>query len=152
MTQEVKNQTQALKKAKKQTDPQSDSDAAASLPDASPSLSAAKTSRATPKPQSNPVVDQFVLDDSLMKQIITELSDAKVLNSAISIRMSEEEKEFVDDFILVTLRKEKLQGHEVSIAKLMRYALAYLLLRHKHTFVEVLKAALLKKESGKLFQ
>jgi len=37
---------------------------------------------------------------------------------------------------------------KVSIAKLMRYALTYLLLKHQQEFVEVLKKTLMKKESG----
>ena len=87
-----------------------------------------------------------------MSEIVAELSRAEVLPNAISIRMSADEKKYVDDFILDTLRKEKLQGPEVSIAKLMRYSLTYLLLNHQKEFIEILKKTLIKKDSGRLFQ
>jgi len=98
------------------------------------------------------VITTTVLDEKLMGEIIAELSRAQVLPNALSIRMSAEEKQYVDDFILDTLRKEKLHGPEVSIAKLMRYALAYLLLKHQAEFIDVLKKTLIKKDSGRLFQ
>lgn len=152
MTQEVAKQQQAIKKSKELNDPQSDSDATASHRDATPSDMPTNTSHNSIKMKHKANVDKYLFDDSLMHEIIAELSDAKVLTSAISIRMTEEEKAYVDDFILDTLRREKLQGHEVSIAKLMRYALTYLLLKHQEEFVAVLKKTLIKKESGKLFQ
>jgi len=152
MTQEVAKQQQAIKKSKEQNEPQNHSDATTSQRDATTSDMSADASQHSAKTKTKPNTDKYLLDDSLMHEIIAELSDAKVLPNAISIRMTEEEKVYVDDFILDTLRKEKLQGHEVSIAKLMRYALTYLLLKHQQEFVQVLKKTLTKKESGKLFQ
>lgn len=152
MTQEVAKQQQAIKKSKELNDPQSDSDATTSHSDAATSDAVTITSQNNLKTKSKLNEDKYLLDDALMREIIAELSDAKVLPNAISIRMTEEEKAYVDDFILDTLRKEKLQGHEVSIAKLMRYALTYLLLKHQQEFVSVLKKTLIKKESRKLFQ
>ena len=52
----------------------------------------------------------------------------------------------------ITLRKAGLQGHQVSMAKLMRYSLAYLLLRHQDEFVDVLKKTFLKKGESNLFK
>ena len=152
MTQEVAKQQQAIKKSKEHSDPHSNSDATASQQDAATSHTTIGASQNSVKIKSKQNVEKYLLDDALMREIIAELSDAKVLPNAISIRMTEEEKAYVDDFILDTLRREKLQGHEVSIAKLMRYALTYLLLRHQEEFVAVLKKTLIKKESGKLFQ
>ena len=91
-------------------------------------------------------------DKRLMRRVATELSDATTLPNAISIRLNENEKEFIDDFILDTLRKAGLQGHQVSMAKLMRYSLAYLLLRHQNEFVDVLKKTFLKKGESNLFK
>src|SRR5262245_13710578 len=106
-------QQQQVLKHSNQTDPEKYSDAMASKTDANPSQTSEQ--------------NNLGLDPSLMSEIVDSLANAKTLPNAISIRMTEEEKEFIDDFILVTLRKERLQGHQVSIAKLMRYALIYLL-------------------------
>ncbi len=88
----------------------------------------------------------------LLVEVIQELSQAPTLNSAISLRLNADEKEFIEDFILVTLRREKLQGHQVSIAKLMRYALSYLLLKHREEFVDLLKTALNPDDSQSIFR
>jgi len=145
ITQEAEKQQQTIKKAKTQHDPDRASDATPSRTDATASQQDANKPTTT-------IVDKFSLDSALMSTIISELSDAKTLSSAISVRMTQEEKAHIDDFILDTLRREKLQGHEVSIAKLMRYALVYILLKHQKEFVEVLKTTLTKDEAGKLFQ
>ncbi len=145
ITQEAEKQQQTIKQAKTQPDPERASDATASRIDATASQQDAKKPTTT-------IVDKFSLDSALMSTIISELSDARTLSSAISVRMTQEEKAHIDDFILDTLRREKLQGHEVSIAKLMRYALVYMLLKHQTEFVEVLKTTLTKDETGKLFQ
>lgn len=91
-------------------------------------------------------------DDHLLQRIVAELSEATVLPNAISIRLNQNEKEFIDDFIHITLRKAGLQGPQVSIAKLMRYSLAYLLLRHQEGFVDALKAVISKKQESNLFK
>ena len=145
ITQEAEKQQQTIKKAKTQPDPDRSSDATASRIDATASQQDAK------KPTTI-IVDKFSLDSALMSTIINELSDARTLSSAISVRMTQEEKAHIDDFILDTLRREKLQGQEVSMAKLMRYALVYILLKHQKEFVEVLKTTLTRDETGKLFQ
>ncbi len=159
MTQQVEEQKKALEESKKQSDIDSSSDAVTSQQDATTSQPTVGTSQTTPRSDqvtsSHKIVTKSapsMLDKSLMREIVAELSRAKVLPSAISIRMSVDEKEYVDDFILDTLRKEKVQGPDVSIAKLMRYALAYLLLRHRQEFIGVLKKTLIKKNSGRLFQ
>lgn len=137
ITQEAEKQRKEVQKIKRD-DTETHSDATPSQRDAAPSRT--------------PSHEKFTLDKSLMHQVISSLADAKTLPSAISIRMTEDEKQFIDDFILDTLRKEKLQGHEVSMAKLMRYALIYLLFKHEREFVQVLKETLLKDESRRLFQ
>ena len=119
-------------------DPLRHSDAVASGADAVPSQT--KSQKAV------------ALDKRLMRRVVTELVDATTLPNAISIRLNENEKEFIDDFILVTLRKAGLQGHQVSMAKLMRYSLAYLLLRHQDEFIDVLKKTFLKKGESNLFK
>jgi hypothetical protein len=138
LTKESEQQRQVVKEARNKNDTKNSSDAPASKGDAATSDS---NHQNVPR-----------LDASLMSEIVTSLADAKTLPNAISIRMTEDEKEYIDDFILGTLRKERLQGHEVSIAKLMRYALIYLLFRHQKEFVEVLKQSLIKEESRRLFK
>lgn len=152
MTQEAEKQRQAIQKVKEQNDVDSTSDATASQQDAATSQINKDTSLPKQKAQTKPPITTTVLDEKLMGEIVAELSRSEVLPNAISIRMTAEEKQYVDDFILDTLRREKLHGPEVSIAKLMRYALAYLLLKHHTEFVEVLKTTLIKKDSGRLFQ
>jgi hypothetical protein len=119
-------------------DPLRHSDAVASGRDAAPSQS--KSQKAV------------AFDKRLMRRVVTELVDATTLPNAISIRLSENEKAFIDDFILDTLRKVGLQGHQVSMAKLMRYSLAYLLLRHQDEFVDVLRKTFLRKGESNLFK
>ena len=159
VTQQVEEQKKALEESKKQNDIDGRSDATASQQDATTSRKDSKTSptnqtpaQTTPRTQNVTKSDHSVLDESLMGEIVTELSGAEIRPNAISIRMSADEKAYIDDFILDTLRKQKLQGPEVSIAKLMRYALTYLLLKHQQEFVDVLKKTLIKKDSGRLFQ
>lgn len=159
MTQQVEEQKKALEESKKQNDTDSGSDATASQQDATTSQPTVGMSQTTPKSDQITSIhkqvtksDPSILDKSLLRKIVAELSRAEVQPNAISIRMSVDEKEYIDDFILDTLRKEKLQGPDVSIAKLMRYALAYLLLRHRQEFIDVLKKTLIKKDSGRLFQ
>jgi hypothetical protein len=152
MTQQVEEQRKALAKSKKQNDTDNTSDATASQQDATTSPQVKEASQSASKAKGNSESNEIVLDKSLMREIISELSHAEVVPSAISIRMSADEKQYIDDFILDTLRREKLQGPEVSIAKLMRYSLTYLLLKHQKEFIEVLKRTLIKKDSGRLFQ
>ena len=140
LNQEAQKQKQALNKSsgQKQIDTKSDSDATASRKDAV----------ASPIDISG----SHKLDKQLLVEVIQELSQAPTLNSAISLRLNADEKEFIEDFILVTLRREKLQGHQVSIAKLMRYALSYLLLKHREEFVDLLKTALKPDDSRSIFK
>ena len=152
MTQQVEEQQKEIKKAKEQNDTQNISDAAASQQDAAASPINTETLQSTTKAQTKVNIAKLAFNESLMGEIVAELSRAEVLPNAISIRMSADEKKYVDDFILDTLRREKLQGPEVSIAKLMRYSLTYLLLNHQKEFIEILKKTLIKKDSGRLFQ
>ena len=138
LTQEAQRQQELLKTNSPKNDIDDPSDAVTSRTDAMPS----KTNK---RPEQT-------IDTELMSKIVANLSDAKTLSNAISIRMTEEEKEYVDDFILVTLRKAGLQGHQVSIAKLMRYALIYVLFKHHKEFLNVLKSTLTKDESTNLFK
>ena len=152
LTKQVEDQQKAIKKAKEQNDTQNHSDATASQQDAVASPIDVDILQSKAKAQLKINVAKLAFNESLMSEIVAELSRAEVLPNAISIRMGADEKKYVDDFILDTLRKEKLQGPEVSIAKLMRYSLTYLLLNHQKEFIEILKKTLIKKDSGRLFQ
>jgi hypothetical protein len=152
MTKQVEDQQKAIKKAKEQNDTQNHSDAVASQQDATTSPIDTEILQSTTKTQPRTSTAKLAFNESLMGEIVAELSRAVILPNAISIRMSADEKKYVDDFILDTLRKERLQGPEVSIAKLMRYSLTYLLLNHQKEFIEILKKTLIKKDSGRLFQ
>lgn len=152
MTKQVEEQQKAIKKAKEQNDTQSNSDATASQQDVAASHTDIEMLHSTTKAPPKANTAKLAFNESLMGEIVAELSRAEILPNAISIRMSADEKKYVDDFILDTLRREKLQGPEVSIAKLMRYSLTYLLLNHQKEFIEILKKTLIKKDSGRLFQ
>lgn len=80
-----------------------------------------------------------------LQTIITELSQIPVAPPT-TVRLSEIEKRDLEDFILDTLRKKGLQGQAVSGAKLMRYALRYMMKVHTKEFVEALQVALKQEE------
>jgi hypothetical protein len=88
-----------------------------------------------------------VFDADLMIQIIKELSIAKD-NYSTTLRISQEEKKFIEDFIHVDLRRKDVEGNGVSKSKLMRYALTYVVLNHRKDFANALVAAL--KEEKKI--
>ena len=56
-------------------------------------------------------------------------------NNGLNVRMTEQEMQDIEDFVLITLRKQGLRGYEVSIAKLMRYALRYMFRVHEKEFI-----------------
>ncbi len=88
-----------------------------------------------------------IFDESLMMQIVKELSIAKD-NYSTTLRLTPEEKKFSEDFIHVDLRRKDVEGNGVSKSKLMRYAFTYVLLRHRKDFLNALVAAL--KEEKKI--
>ncbi|MEZ4621189.1 MAG: hypothetical protein R2867_37600 [Caldilineaceae bacterium] len=93
----------------------------------------------------NNLIEGF--DDELMVQIVKELSIAKD-NYSTTLRISPEEKKFSEDFIHVDLRRKDVEGNGVSKSKLMRYAFAYVMLKHRKDFLNALVTAL--KEEKKI--
>lgn len=86
------------------------------------------------------------IDKDKLGTIISELSEIKVSTYGTPVRLSEVERKDIDDFIYITLRKKGIGGKAVSSAKLMRYALRYLMKVHDKAFVETLVEALEKEE------
>jgi len=86
------------------------------------------------------------LDTDKLRVIIGELSEIKVSAHGTPVRLSEAERHDIEDFIYTTLRKKGINGRAVSSAKLMRFALRYLMKVHEKEFVEALSEALKKEE------
>ena len=84
------------------------------------------------------------LDMQKLQTIIQELSSIKVDSERVSIRMSAVEKLEIEDFIFGHLRAKGLQGKQVSISRIMRYAIRYFIKVHPQVFEESLKSALHK--------
>jgi hypothetical protein len=84
------------------------------------------------------------LDESKLKTIIGELSEIGVSTHGTPVRLSEAEKRDIEDFIYITLRQKGIEGKGVSGAKLMRYALRYLMKVHEQEFINALAEALKK--------
>ncbi len=85
-------------------------------------------------------------DQEKLKIIITELSTIPVTSSNTPVRLSAIEKQDIEEFIHGTLRKRGLRGKSVSGAKLMRYALRYMMKVQDRAFVDAMVAALKKEE------
>ena len=81
-----------------------------------------------------------------LQTIIAELSEISVSTNGTPVRLSAAEKQDIEDFIYITLRKKGLQGKAVSSAKLMRYALRYMIKVQPKAFVAALAEALTKEE------
>lgn len=86
------------------------------------------------------------LDREKLETIIRELSEIRVATHGTPVRISLAEKKDIEDFIYITLRKQGLEGKAVSHAKLLRYALRYVMKVHEAEFVAALTAALKKEE------
>lgn len=67
--------------------------------------------------------------------------------NGLNVRMSEQETQDIEDFVMITLRKQGLRGYDVSIAKLMRYALRYMFRVHEKEFITALKQVLKTEET-----
>ena len=78
--------------------------------------------------------------------IIKELSTISVSTHGSPVRLSEAEKQDIEDFIYIHLRKKGLHGKAVSSAKLMRYALRYMIKVQPEKFVDALSKALIKED------
>lgn len=87
------------------------------------------------------------IDAIKLQTIISELSEIKVSTYGAPVRISAAERQDIEDFIYITLRKKGLEGKAISSAKLMRYALRYLMKVHPKTFIEALIEALMKEEN-----
>lgn len=85
-------------------------------------------------------------DQEKLKIIITELSTIPVTSSNTPVRLSATEKQDIEDFIHGTLRKRGLRGKSVSGAKLMRYALRYMMKVKQKEFIDALEKTLKKEE------
>lgn len=106
----------------------------------------------TPNPKSSETIQKEVqvpasksnLDIEKLKTVIKSLSEIPTSAFTTPIRLSEQEKKDIEDFIYITIRKNGLQGYQVSISKLMRYCLRYLMKVHETELVQALKEALQK--------
>lgn len=85
-------------------------------------------------------------DVEKLEIIIEELSKISVSTYGSPVRLSEAEKQDIEDFIYIHLRKKGLQGKVVSSAKLMRYALRYMIKVQPEKFVDALSKALIKED------
>jgi hypothetical protein len=68
-------------------------------------------------------------------------------SNGLNVRMSQKEAADIEDFVHDTLRREGLKGYDVSVAKLMRYALRYMFRVHPDEFVTALREALQVEET-----
>lgn len=84
------------------------------------------------------------LEIEKLQTVIKSLSEVPTSAFTTPIRLSDQEKNDIEDFIYGTLRKNGLQGKAVSISKLMRYCMRYVMKVHEEEFVEALKGALHK--------
>ena len=85
---------------------------------------------------------QSSIDAESLEVIIKSLSEIKTGTFTTPIRLSEQEKKDIEDFIYIKLRKKGLQGKNVSISKLMRFCLRYMLKIHEEELVNSLQKAL----------
>jgi hypothetical protein len=88
--------------------------------------------------------NQGRLDIEKLQTVIKSLSEIPYSAFTTPVRLSNQEKKDIEDFIFITLRKNDLQGNAVSISKLMRYCLRYMMKIHEDEFIEALKKALRK--------
>ena len=86
------------------------------------------------------------LQTDKLQTIIAELSEIKVATHGTPVRLSTAEQQDIEDFIYITLRKKGVQGKSVSSAKLMRYALRYMIKVQPKAFVAALVEALIKED------
>lgn len=86
------------------------------------------------------------LQTDKLETVVQELSEISVSEHGSPVRMSSFEKKDIEDFIHITLRKKGLTGKSVSSAKLMRYALRYMMKVHEQEFIKALTKALRKEE------
>lgn len=94
--------------------------------------------------ESEAVENQVGLNIEKLKTVIKSVSEIPTSAFTTPVRLSAQEKKDVEDFIYITLRKNGLQGNQVSISKLMRYCLRYLMKIHEPELVQALKGALEK--------
>ena len=87
------------------------------------------------------------VDEDKLRTIISELSEIGVSHHGTPVRLSEAEKRDIEDFIYITLRQKGIEGKKVSGAKLMRYALRYMMKVHPEAFIQALSEALKKDET-----
>ena len=87
-------------------------------------------------------ITQPSIDTEKLEVIIKSLSEIKTSSFTTPIRLTEQEKKDIEDFIYIKLRKKGLQGKNVSISKLMRYSMRYMLKIHEAELEAALQSAL----------
>ena len=86
------------------------------------------------------------LDMDKLQTVIKALSEIPTASQNVPVRLSDQERKDIDEFIHVTLRRKGITGHDVSVSKLLRYSLRYILKVHeKELLVSLVQA--LKKET-----
>lgn len=91
--------------------------------------------------------NNFHIDIAKLKTIVEEISQIETKRDGLNVRLSDQESLDIEEFILDKLRKSGLKGHDVSAAKLMRYAFRYISRVHEKEFIKALESAL-KAESN----
>lgn len=100
---------------------------------------------------SQPVTkDQILSKRDKLAIIIDGISDIDTTGNVTPVRLSKQELSDVDDFINDRLRKKGVKGRAVSISKLARYALRYMLKVEDDLFLDVLITTLKNKKVKKL--
>jgi hypothetical protein len=84
---------------------------------------------------------QYSLNISELVKTIKAVSKAKITANNTPVRLSEKERQDIEDFIYSKLRKNNLQGKDVSVSKLLRYSLRYMMKHHEKEFIEALQEA-----------
>lgn len=89
---------------------------------------------------SKEVLEVYKLDRKLLRKIIK--STAKIQNPSIHtpIRFTEAEKNELDEFLYDLKKKHKLEPRGITMSKVIRYVLKYILKAHKEELTQALEA------------
>ena len=152
LTKEAENQQKFLQKQQESPTDAAMPDTDAAMPDtdaAMPDTDAAMpdTDAAMPDTDAGSQHQVKTLDHEKLKIIISELSALNVYGNSTSVRLSKTERQDIQDFVHITLRKNGIDGKSVSGAKLMRYALRYMIKVHKEEFIDALSEVLKENNS-----
>jgi hypothetical protein len=86
------------------------------------------------------------LHKDTMIKVVKSLSTASISTFGTPVRLNTKEKKEIEDFILIKLRSKGLEGKGISMGKLMRYALRYMIKAEEKAFTECLIEALKKND------